>query len=153
MVFHGPQVKWGQFAIYDLFAANGVTTILWDAQLDGIYSNYIDMQRDAMIAYDHSLKLSLADASKKILGMDLKIKFESQVEKEKTFLAYGNPHINEFQVQYAAMDSIICLKIRNYLVSHYDASLPFNQVRVGRVLWCTKDKTTKDYKWCVKGND
>lgn len=63
--------------------------------MDGIYSNYIDMQRDAMIAYDHSLKLSLADASKKILGQDLKITFNSQAEKEKTFLAYGNPHINE----------------------------------------------------------
>lgn len=48
-----------------------------------------------MIAYDHSLKLSLADASKKILGQDLKITFNSQAEKEKTFLAYGNPHINE----------------------------------------------------------
>lgn len=43
LVYHGREVYFGQYAMYDLMAAHGVRTLVWDANLDGIYDNYIDL--------------------------------------------------------------------------------------------------------------
>lgn len=63
LVFYGKEIKIGQYVIYHVFQMNDVTTYVWDANLDGIYEKFVDLQMDPIVTYPHSAKMSLAMAT------------------------------------------------------------------------------------------
>lgn len=91
---------------------NDVTTYVWDANLDGIYEKYVDLQMDPIVTYPHSAKMSLAMATKKILGRDYKLTVEGDWLDKRDFYAYYTEEtIPEYHVKYAIMDAIACLDL------------------------------------------
>lgn len=61
------------------------------------------------------MKLSLADASKKFLSLDLKVNMGDNKTKCARFAAYSEDKITDEMVNYAAMDAIICFRLHHYI--------------------------------------
>lgn len=93
--------------------------------------------------------MSLAEASSKILGQQLKLTIEgNQSDKLWFFGEYIQDEITILHIEYGIMDAIICLELHNYMQENTDASIPYNQIIVGRVPWYTQDAQQKDHRWC-----
>lgn len=70
--------------------------------------------------------MSLAEASQKILGEQLKLTIDGNwSDKMWFFNGFIDDDISILHIEYGVMDAIICLELHNYMQENSDSSIPY----------------------------